>query len=261
MEVMRGLGRALGGAVLFAMPLFLTMEVWRIGLHVERWRLALLLAATVLLVLGLVRELGGASDESGWRSDLADTGIALLMAAVAAAAVLTVLGRMDWLEDWRGATSILAIETLPAAAGASYARSQLGQDSAAATQSGYGHELFLMVAGAAVFAANVAPTEEIVLLAAAATPWHLLATVLLSLVLMHGFVYGAGFKGEEESRGFLRSFATFTVAGYVLAFAVAAFLLWILGRFDGTGLGMVLAESVVLALPASVGAAAARLIL
>jgi uncharacterized membrane protein len=42
---------------------------------------------------------------------------------------------------------------------------------------------------------------------------------------------------------------------------VAAFLLWVFGRYDGTGIYFAVAEAVVLALPGSIGAAAARLIL
>ena len=103
-------------------------------------------------------------------------------------------GRRLWWHDWRDALAVVALETLPAAVGASYARSQLGQASPQPQQQGYGHELFLMTAGAVVFAANVAPTEEIVLLAAEATPWHGLALVALGLLLMHAFVYRVGFR-------------------------------------------------------------------
>ncbi len=157
---------------------------------------------------------------------------------------------------------MVALETLPAAVGASYARSQLRQTSADPQQGGYGHELFLMTAGAVVFAANVAPTEEIVLLAAEATAWHGLALVALSLLLMHAFVYWVGFTGEEQAQhGPLHAFVSLTVVGYALAVAVAAYLLWTLGRFDQTGGAMIVMESIVLALPASLGAAAARLIL
>ena len=61
--------------------------------------------------------------------------------------------------------------------------------------------------------------------------------------------------------GVLRSFVTLTVVGYVIALALSAYLLWTFGRFDGVGATMVLTQAVVLALPASLGAAAARLIL
>ncbi|CCG02634.1 TIGR02587 family membrane protein [Blastococcus saxobsidens] len=259
-QLVKGFGRGIGGALLFAMPLLMTMEVWRLGLAVDRYRVAALTVGTVLLVIGLARNLGG-SGRSGWRASLVDAGVAFLAAALAAAVILTTLDVLDWLRDWRDAVSILLLAMLPAAVGASYARAQLGEGSAFPSKSGYGHELSLMVAGAVVFAANVAPTEEIVLLAATMTPWHTLVLVALSLALMHAFVYGVGFGGEEEYEGPVQSFATFTIVGYALALCVAAYLLWTLGRFEDIGLLMVVTESVVLALPASLGAAAARLIL
>ncbi|MGY1827670.1 MULTISPECIES: TIGR02587 family membrane protein [unclassified Blastococcus] len=259
-HLIKGFGRAVGGALLFAMPVLMTMEVWRLSLAVDRYRLAALAVGTVLLVIGLARHLGG-SGASGWRPALVDAGVAFLAAAVAAAVILTTLDVLDWLRNWQDATSILGLELLPAAVGASYARTQLGQNSASPGKSGYGHELFLMVAGAVVFAANLAPTEEIVLLAATMTPWHTLALIGVSLALMHAFVYGVGFGGQEQDEGPVRAFTTFTVAGYALAVCVSAYLLWTLGRFDDTGLLMAVTETVVLALPASLGAAAARLIL
>lgn len=118
-----------------------------------------------------------------------------------------------------------------------------------------------MLAGAVVFAANLAPTEEIVLLAATMTPWHTLAVIGVRLALMHVFVCVVRFGGQEDAEGPLQAFATFTVVGYAVALSVSAYLLWTLGRFEDTGLLMVVTEAVVLALPASLGAAAARLVL
>jgi putative integral membrane protein (TIGR02587 family) len=258
--VTTGLGRAVAGALLFAMPLFMTMEVWRLASSVDRYRLALLALATVALVIGLARNFGSTED-SGWRPSLVDAGVAVAAAAVAGGTILTVLHVLDWLPGWRDAVSVLALEMLPAAVGASYARSQLGEGGGGTRRTGYGHELFLMVAGAVVFSSNVAPTEEIVLLAATVTPWHTLALVVVSLALLHAFVYEVGFRGQEEKDGPVKAFLTFSVVGYLIAVAVSAFLLWTLGRFANTGLLMVVTESVVLALPASLGAAAARLIL
>src|SRR3546814_20868455 len=53
----------------------------------------------------------------------------------------------------------------------------------------YGGTLFLMSVGAVFLALNVAPTEEILLIAYKMTPWHALAVIVLSLLLMTGFVY------------------------------------------------------------------------
>ena len=259
-SVMTGFGRAVGGALLFAMPLLMTMEIWRLASSVDRYRLVLLVLAALALVIGLARSFGSL-DDPGWAASLVDAAVAIVAAAVAAGGILTLLHVLDWIPGWRDAVSVLALEMLPAAVGASYARSQLGQGGEKAPSTGYGHELFLMVAGAVVFSSNVAPTEEIVLLAAKVTPWHTVALVLVSLVLLHAFVYEVGFGGQEEKDGPVRAFLTFSVVGYVLALGVSAFLLWALGRFAHTGLLMVVTETVVLALPASLGAAAARLIL
>ncbi|MDP5185249.1 TIGR02587 family membrane protein [Blastococcus sp. BMG 814] len=262
MELTKGLGRAFAGSLLFALPLLMTMEFWQLAHSVERYRLALLVVAAVLLVIGLSRAFGAGPGGVGVGGYLADAGVAVLAAVVAATVVLGALGVVDPLMDWRAAVSVVAIETLPAAVGASYARSQLGQGSRRPRMSGYGHEVFLMAAGAVVFAANIAPTQEIVLLAAEAGAVNIVLLAVLSLLLMHGFVYSLGFGGQERSTdGFVRSFLTLTVVGYVAALAISAYLLWTFGRFDGTGFAMVVNETVVLALPASIGAAAARLIL
>lgn len=258
-QLSRTFGRAVGGALLFAMPVLMTMEVWRLALTVDRYRLVALVAGTVLLVAGLTWHLGRA--EAGWQASLVDAGVAFVAAAAAAGAILTVLDVLDWIRAWQDAVSVLGLALLPAAVGASYARSQLGGTSGSSRGSGYGYELFLMVAGAVVFATSLAPTEEIVLLAAKMTPWHTLVLVGVSLALMHAFVYQLGFAGQEDDHGPLLSFAVFTVVGYALALTVSAYLLWTLGRFADTGLLTVVTESVVLTLPASLGAAAARLIL
>ncbi|TYP88573.1 TIGR02587 family membrane protein [Blastococcus xanthinilyticus] len=261
-ELTKGFGRAIAGSLLFALPLLMTMELWRLAHSVERYRLALLVLAAVLLVIGLSRTFGAGPGGVGPGGYLADAGVAILAATLAATVVLAALGVVDPLMDWQAAVSVVAIEALPAAVGASYARSQLGQGSRRPRISGYGHELFLMTAGAVVFAANIAPTEEVVLLAAEASTVTVAALAVLSLLLMHGFVYGVGFGGQERStEGFLRSFLTLTVVGYAAALAISAYLLWTFGRFDGIGLTTAVKETVVLGLPGSIGAAAARLIL
>src|SRR5687767_4415135 len=42
-----------GGAILFSVPLLMTMEMWWLGFYMDRWKLALFLAVALILVLGL----------------------------------------------------------------------------------------------------------------------------------------------------------------------------------------------------------------
>lgn len=66
---------------------------------------------------------------------------------------------------------------------------------------------------------------------------------------------------HRHRAGFWAVFVTHTVVGYVIALTVSGYLLWTFGRFDGLAPQAILTQTLVLGLPASVGAAAARLIL
>ncbi|MDQ4021529.1 MAG: TIGR02587 family membrane protein [Actinomycetota bacterium] len=191
-------------------------------------------------------------------------GTSILVGLLAAAVVLAVLSVVRPVHDLQNAVSVVAIEALPATIGASFARSQLGEDSEGAGQDRQGrlHEIVIVGSGAVVFSASIAPTEEVVLLAGKMTELNAMLLVALSLTVMHGFVYGVGFRGGSPSPGgFWAVFVAHTVVGYVIALAVSGYLLWTFGRFDGLALQPILAQTLVLGLPASVGAAAARLIL
>ena len=120
-----------------------------------------------------------------------------------------------------------------------------------------------MMIGAVFVAFNVAPTEEMILIAYQMTPWHGIALVVVSVGLLHAFVYSVGFAGQEEGHGSgsgFRTFIHFTLAGYAIALLLSLYILWTFGRTDGIGPGEVLNIVIVLGFPASLGAAAARLL-
>ena len=48
-----GLARAFGGAIIFGLPLLMTMEMWSLGFAMGRGRLLLLVAFTLVLLVGL----------------------------------------------------------------------------------------------------------------------------------------------------------------------------------------------------------------
>ena len=82
--------------------------------------------------------------------------------------------------------------------------------------------------------------------------------VVLSLAIMHAFVYAVGFRGqasvpEETSRWSL--FLRYTVPGYAIALLASLYLQWTFGRMDGAGLEHLVMATVVLAFPAAIGAA------
>jgi len=120
-----------------------------------------------------------------------------------------------------------------------------------------------MAGGAVYVAFNVAPTDEIQVIAQLISPWHTVLLAVVSVGLLHLLVYALGFAGQEEwpqDAGFLAVFFRFSLAGYGLALAVSLYILWTFGRIDGTGLPEVVSMIVVLGFAASLGAATARLI-
>ena len=268
-----GLARAFGGAVVFMLPLLMTMEMWELGFEMPPARLALLLGAGVPLLVG-VSYIAGFEETFELKEDIVDAFVALAVAFAAAALILALFSILRFEMSLREAVGKVALQAVPGAIGALLAQSQLrgnGEAEAAGLreererrESSYPLQLFTMVVGALFLAFNVAPTEEITRIAVQAHPWQLVALALISLAIMHAFMYALEFAGqhsvkEDESRWAI--FLRYTVVGYALALGVSLWMLWTFGRTGGLGWDPLLALTVVLGFPAAIGAAAARLIL
>jgi len=262
-----GLARAFGGAILFALPLLMTMEMWRLGSTMGELRLALFLAAT-LPVLGGLAYYAGFEESFGWRDFILFPLVAYAVAFTAAGAVLLLLAVLQPGMSADEVIGKLALQAVPASIGAMLARSQLGAQSEEQQEQPrrrtYGAALFLATVGALFLAFNVAPTEEVVLISQMMTGWHAVAVVLASLLMMHAFVYAVEFRGQAAIApgvSLWSEFLRLTVVAYALALLVSLYVLWTFGRADGLPFGELLIETVVLGFPAALGAAAARLIL
>lgn len=261
-----GLARAFGGALLFSLPMLMTMEMWDLGVHMSRLRLALLLVLMLPLLVGLAFYLGFEAATSLLDAVL-DAFVAIAVAAMLSAAILAVFGTLGPEHTAREWIGRIALQSIAGSIGALLAQSQFGRearDDDNRREGGDFAEYFFMAAGALFLSTNVAPTEEVELIAHMMTPWHALALVIISVTLMHAFVYAVEFRGQHvraEHVSFFGEFVRFTVLGYLLALAISAFLCWCFGRFDGLGAGEMLRVAIVLGFPASIGAAAARLVL
>ena len=180
------------------------------------------------------------------------------------------LGVLDTGVSWRDAAGKIAVQLVPAGIGATIARSQLGMQNEEngaqekTRRESAGGELFLMVAGALFVGFNVAPTDEIAIIAQQVAYGQALIILVATVLMMHALVYGLKFRGQHQFRegaGPIGDFVALTVTGYVLALAVSALVLWVLGRLDGAGWQPALVMVVVLGFPAGLGAATARVVL
>lgn len=270
-----GLARAVAGAILFGLPLHMTSEMWALGVEMDGTRLALLLALTVPLLVGL-SHVSGYEDTFGVKDDVVDAFVACAVGFAVGAGALALLGVLHGGLPLPETLGKVALQAVPGSIGALLAQSILGQTHGNGEQSGgedaarddrpptYRSQLFLMAAGALFFAFNIAPTEEILTISYQMTPWHVLAMIATSLALIHAFVYALEFSGQEPippGTPFWSVFLRFTVVGYALVLLISAYVLWTFGRLDDTAWTARLPAILVLGFPASVGAAAARLIL
>lgn len=265
-KLARDTGRAVGGAIIFSLPILMTMEMWWLGFYMDRLRLALLILLSFPLFFALSNRIGF-ERTSGKFGDLVDTLYAFAVGAVVSALILFLFGVLTLdmsMEEWIGK---IAVQSVPAALGALLARSQLGGENRVEqeeeTEETLGGEVLFMAVGALFLGFNVAPTEEMLLISFQMSEWHAIGLVVLSLALMHGFVFALGFKGGTNlgQEGQRRSFLMLTVPGYVLALLISLYCLWTFGRIDGLSLEQSVMATVVLGFPSAIGAAAARLIL
>jgi putative integral membrane protein (TIGR02587 family) len=259
----RGVARAFGGAVLFAVPLLMTMEMWELGASMSRGRLAIFVAATLPLLLGLSYYSGFERTES-LAEDAEDAFVAYGVGWISSALMLALFGMITFDMSPGEIIGRIGVQSVPASIGAIVASKQLqARGDEPRRRATYRGELFLMGAGAVFVAFNVAPTEEMILIAYTMTPWHAVLLALFSIIVLHGFVYTVGFAGQEERpdyAGFWLTFLHFTIAGYGIALLVSLYVLWIFERTPGVSPSEIAMMMVALGFPAALGAATARLI-
>jgi putative integral membrane protein (TIGR02587 family) len=264
-EVFAGLARGFGGSILFALPLLMTMEMWWLGFYLGPTRILLLMAVFFPILIGVAHYIGF--------GDTASVGHAALhaitaygVAIVSSGVMLGILGVFKPGMGWHELIGKTAIQAGPGALGALLAESHFGESDDKGErrdEAAYIEHLFFMLVGALFVALTIAPTDEMPLIGYMMRNAHTLVAVAFSLALLHFFMHGVGFEGHAaaEPGGGFSTFFRLAVVGYSLALVVSAFLLYVFGRFDDTQIAPAIHATVVLALPATVGAAAARLIL
>ncbi len=271
-QSLRDLVRAAAGGLLVGLPLLFTMEMWWEGFLLPSWKLLLLLVVTFVVVIGY-STVSGFRRERSWLQLFVDAVETMGLAVLVAAVGLLVLGRIGPGFGLRESVGKLALEAVPVAFGVSLAGTQLsasahdrrdtGSDAAGRAGSGPAGRLMVAAGGALLFALNVAPTEEPVVLAIESSPWLLLAVVGCSFLVSLGIVFYSNFRGGRTTgtgKSPLDDGFAETSAAYAISLAVSLLLLWFFERTRGQSPGTIVAETVMLALVASFGAAGGRLL-
>lgn len=271
-DSLREYGRGIAGGLLFSLPLLYTMEVWWAGFTSHPASVLGYLVGTYVLLLGYNRY-GGFRRDVSWFDVFTDSLEELGLGLVVSAIVLVLIGRIGRGTSLQEAVGMVVVEAGTVAIGVSVGTAQLGgqhreedpeEDRRRLESADHvPGQLVIAFCGAVLFAANVAPTEEIVVIATETSPWHLLGLAMLSMLLGGLILFQSDFTRAHRftRRRLRRDVLAGTVVTYALALISSALVLWFFGRFAGNGLGICVAQVVVLGLASTLGASAGRLLI
>ncbi len=269
---MREYGRGICGGLMFALPLLYTMEVWDAGALLAPTRILAYAAGTFGILL-LYNRFSGLRHDATWTEVAIDSVEEMGIGVVLAAAILWMTGRITPEATASETVGMIMMEAMIVAIGVSVGTAQLGapddgdegldDDSELDRARSLLPQLALALCGAVLFATNIAPTDEVPLIAAGSSPERLASMAAFSILLGVVIVRFADFRnaaahasGEEWTQTLK------IVAGsYVVALGASLASLWFFGRTDGEPFAHCVAMTVVLSFPANLGACAGRLLL
>lgn len=275
--------RGVCGGFLFGIPLLYTMEVWWIGSLAKPSMILLAIALTFVVIFLLNRTEGfrRTRRNSPAYASVTDTVEAIAIGLTCSAFVLLLLQEVTLETPLKEALGKIVYESVPFTLGVALANQFLGDTRDANATGRIGaqagddstkksDELHITFAdigatliGATVIAFNIAPTDEIPMLAAAVPPPWLLAIIATSILISYGIVFEAGFSDQQKRRqqqGIFQRPISETVMSYLVSLLAAAFMLWFFQKltFDDPWT-IWLEHTLLLGLPATIGGAAGRL--
>lgn len=261
------------GGFLFGIPLLYTMEMWWIGSAAEPRLLLLALVITFSVVFLLNRTEGFRKTQSvHWTSALFDSIEAIAIGLLCAGLMLIILREITLTTQIQEALGKVVYSGVPFALGVTVANQYLGSEDGHARREDPKDNLNETISdigatliGAIFIAFNIAPTEEVPMLATAISgPW-LIVMIGVSLLISYSIVFQASFANQPKrrrQRGLFQTPLNETVVSYLIALIAAGLMLGFFKQIEiGDPLAVWLSQTLVLGLPASVGGAAGRLVI
>ncbi|WP_375473205.1 TIGR02587 family membrane protein [uncultured Nostoc sp.] len=271
------------GGFLFGIPLLYTMEVWWIG-SLAKPQLIMMAIALMFIVVYLLNYTEGFRKRryTGLpHQAVMDTVKAIAIGLTCSTFVLLLLRELTLETSLRESLGKIIFESVPFALGVALANQLLGDtensngkgqgsDRENSTTKNKGDELHATFAdvggtliGATIIAFNIAPTDEIPMLAAATSPPWELAMIAASLLISYGIVFQAGFSNQQkrkDQKGIFQRPSSETIISYLISLLAGAFMLWFFQKLTFSDpWTMWLDHTLILGLPATIGGAAGRL--
>lgn len=266
--------RAFAGAAVFGIPLVFTMEMWWIGKSLSLTYLMVALALGFITNLGLAR-VAGFRDEHSLMKSIDQAIDALAVGIVSAVGLLFTINQLRMTDGFEQGVGTIILLSIPLSLGASIARQVFSgrtdsqgdpeddsrNDEDLSSWRELGSDVGATIIGGVFIGMTIAPTDEVKMIAAGLTRWHLLAIVILSLFLSYLIVFASDFD-EKTPPGPFQHPLSETMLAYVMSLLVAFGMLLLLERITmDDPLNDMIAQTIVLALPATIGGAGGRLVI
>ncbi len=269
-------GRGLTGGLLLSLPMLYTMELWWMGFMVDPLPLFTYFVVGISLLMVYNHYVGIHREHSFWEGleqSMEEMGIGILLTIF----ILWITQRISADMPLSELSGKVIVEAVTVAIGISVGKTQLREkDDDKKEPSGKDDPLKstvepdllrtvnISLCGAILIASNVAPTDEVVVIALETAVFKLLIIILLSIGIGGGVLYYINFTGAHK---WVRKptdpwdVVWGTTIMYAVSLISSAFMLWFFGRFQDLSLYGMVAETVVLAFPAALGASAGRLLI
>ncbi|HEY0071101.1 MAG TPA: TIGR02587 family membrane protein, partial [Chloroflexia bacterium] len=223
------IAHGMSGAFLFGVPLLFTMEMWWIGNFTEPLRLLIIVALAFGANL-MLAYFAGFKEERSLFANVLQAVEALAIGVVASTVVLLALNQISAGDTVHSILGRITVQVLPLSIGASAANVLLSrgsdkQDEGGNSNSNNNHwkaalmDLARTIGGALFIGFSIAPTEEVLMLAAQLSPGQELALVGLSLLITYLIVFVSGFSPRErhsQSQGPFQRPASETASSYIV---------------------------------------------
>lgn len=280
----RDLVNGISGGFLFGIPLLYTMEVWFIGSEVQPSVLIYILSTTYIIIFFLIRVQGFRRNSSHRIIEaVAESIEAMAIGTVCAALMLVLLQQITRETSVNEGLGKIIFEGVPFSLGVALSKTILSGERALANVSNsspaklqkkrstakqtiwqYTLADFSATAIGAVFIAfAIAPTDEVPMLVAAASPPWMLAIMATSLLVSYTIVFAAGFTNQKkryQQQGLFQRPWGETVFSYLVSLFAAVLMLWFFRQLSVEDpWSLWLGYTVILGLPATIGGAAGRI--
>ncbi|MGL5834450.1 MAG: TIGR02587 family membrane protein [Waterburya sp.] len=281
----KDLVNGVSGGFLFGIPLLYTMEVWFIGSEVQPSVLIYILSTTYIIIFFLIRVQGARRNSSHKIIEAVTESIeAMAIGTVCAALMLVLLQQITRETSVNEGLGKIIFEGVPFSLGVALSKSILSGERALSGASNFSPakqvqqkrrtagktiwqytlaDLSATAIGAVFIAFAIAPTDEVAMLAAAASPPWILAIMAASLIVSYTIVFAAGFTNQKkryQQQGLFQRPWGETVFSYLVSLLASVLMLWFFRQLSVEDpWSLWLSYTVILGLPSTIGGAAGRI--